>query len=204
MSKAALTYEAAPAAYNQQQKAVTAIGPQDWQVITKGTAAGSTTNTTGYAIGAVTIGLAAAGTGTFQTGDSIQFAGDANTYTVVVGESNVADGGSITITPGLVVAQAAAATKAITLTASAPSGVLGATGGATADWLDSLTVVVSTAATAQVTVSDGANLPIVVFPASPGGGIGTYRVEGLGASKSGPWKVACGVGATVIARGRFS
>ncbi|MBM7065931.1 P22 coat - protein 5 family protein, partial [Neisseria elongata] len=50
-----------------------------------GTMAGSTTNTTGYAVGARVITLAAAGTGSILAGDVITFAGDANKYVVAIG-----------------------------------------------------------------------------------------------------------------------
>lgn len=45
---------------------------------TKGTGASATTNTAGYAVGATSITLAVAGTGTIVAGDSITFAGDSN------------------------------------------------------------------------------------------------------------------------------
>lgn len=78
---------------------------------TAGTAASSTTNTTGYAIGATTINLASAGTGTFLPGDVVSFAGDTNMYQVVTGDTDVSNGGSIVIAaPGLRQAIPAAAT----------------------------------------------------------------------------------------------
>lgn len=77
----------------------------------KGTAAGATTNAAGYAVGARNITLAAAGTGTIVTADTVTFAGDTNKYQVVTGDTNVADGGVITIAePGLRVAIPAGAT----------------------------------------------------------------------------------------------
>lgn len=85
---------------------------------TAGTASSSTTNNAGYAIGATTITLASAGTGTILAGDSITFAGDSNVYTVVTGDSDVSNGGSIVIAaPGLRQAIAASAT-AITVKAT--------------------------------------------------------------------------------------
>jgi hypothetical protein len=84
----------------------------------KGTAAGATTNAAGYAIGATTITLAAAGTGTFLADDVITFAGDPNQYVVVTGDADVSNGGTIVIeSPGLRVAIPASAT-AITNTAN--------------------------------------------------------------------------------------
>lgn len=85
---------------------------------TAGTGASATTDAAGYAIGATTITLASAGTGTILAGDIVSFAGDANKYTVVTGDGNVADGGTIVLAaPGLLVAMSAA-TKAITVTAT--------------------------------------------------------------------------------------
>jgi P22 coat protein - gene protein 5 len=87
---------------------------------TKGTGASATTNAAGYAIGATTITLASAGTGTIVAGDSITFAGDANQYVVASGDADVSGGGTITIAaPGLRQAIAASAT-AITVAASGP------------------------------------------------------------------------------------
>lgn len=87
---------------------------------TKGTAAGATTNAAGYAVGATVITLAAAGTGTLVAGDVVTFAGDSNKYVIASGDTNVADGGTITLAaPGLRVAMSAA-TKAITVVNGGP------------------------------------------------------------------------------------
>jgi hypothetical protein len=87
---------------------------------TKGTAASSTTNTAGYAIGATTITLASAGTGTMVAGDSVTFAGDTNQYVLVSGDADVSGGGSIVLAaPGLRQAIPASAT-AITVAATGP------------------------------------------------------------------------------------
>lgn len=68
----------------------------------KGTGANATTNNAGYAEGATTITLASAGTGTIVAGDVVTFAGDSNKYVVVSGDSDVSNGGTITIAaPGL-------------------------------------------------------------------------------------------------------
>lgn len=76
-----------------------------------GTAASSTTNTAGYAIGATTITLASAGTGTIVAGDAISFAGDSNKYIVASGDADVSGGGTITLAaPGLLKAIPASAT----------------------------------------------------------------------------------------------
>jgi hypothetical protein len=88
-----------------------------------GTAAGSTTNATGYAVGSKLITLAAAGTGVIKNGDVISFAGDTNRYGVLIGDADVSNGGTITLAgPGLRVAIPAAAT-AITVTASHAANV---------------------------------------------------------------------------------
>lgn len=85
---------------------------------TAGTAASATTNTAGYAVGATTITLASAGTGTFLAGDSVTFAGDANQYILTAGDADVSGGGTIVLAaPGLRQAIAASAT-AVTRAAS--------------------------------------------------------------------------------------
>lgn len=86
---------------------------------TAGTGASATTNTAGYSIGDTVITLAVAGTGTIVAGDVITFAGDTNKYVVSSGDTNVADGGTITLAaPGLRKAIAASATN-ITVVAAA-------------------------------------------------------------------------------------
>ena len=90
------------------------------QVSTKtaGTASGATTDSTGYAVGTTTLTLASAGTGTITAGDVITFAGDSNKYVVTSGDTDVSNGGTITIAaPGLRIAMSAA-TKAITMIAT--------------------------------------------------------------------------------------
>ena len=78
---------------------------------TKGTATSATTNTAGYAVGAKTITLASAGTGTIVAGDYVTFAGDTNKYLITAGDTDVSNGGTITIAaPGLRVAIPASAT----------------------------------------------------------------------------------------------
>jgi len=93
---------------------------------TAGTAATTSTDATGYAVGSTVITLDAStpsGTGTFVAGDVITFAGDANKYVIVSGDADTSDGGSITIAePGLRVAIPAAETL-ITRTASYSSNV---------------------------------------------------------------------------------
>jgi len=85
---------------------------------TAGTAASATTDNAGYAVGATTITLASAGTGTILAGDVVSFAGDSNQYVVVTGDADVSGGGTIVLQePGLRVAMSAA-TKAITMVAT--------------------------------------------------------------------------------------
>lgn len=85
---------------------------------TAGTAASATTDNAGYAVGATTLTLASAGTGTILAGDVITFAGDTNKYVVVTGDADVSGGGTIVLQePGLRVAMSAA-TKAITMVAT--------------------------------------------------------------------------------------
>lgn len=80
-----------------------------------GTASSATTDNAGYAVGATTLTLASAGTGTILAGDCITFAGDDNIYVVTTGDADVSNGGTIVIAqPGLKVAMSAA-TKAITV-----------------------------------------------------------------------------------------
>lgn len=91
---------------------------------TPGTGASATTNTAGYAVGATTITLASAGTGTIVAGDIITFAGDTQKYGVLTGNANVAAGGTIVLAaPGLRKAIPAAAT-AITVIAAAARNML--------------------------------------------------------------------------------
>lgn len=90
---------------------------------TAGTAASSTTDNAGYAVGATEITLASAGTGTFLPGDVVTFAGDTNQYVIVTGDADVSGGGTIVIQePGLRVA-IPASTTAITRKASYAANV---------------------------------------------------------------------------------
>lgn len=91
---------------------------------TAGTASSATTDNAGYAIGATTITLAAAGTGTILAGDVITFAGDTNKYVVTSGDADVSGGGTITIAkPGLKKALAAS-TVAITVVSDAERNMI--------------------------------------------------------------------------------
>lgn len=80
-----------------------------------GTAAGATTTNAGFAVGATSIALASAGSGSIEAGDVISFAGQDEKYVVVTGDSQTSNGGTIVIQePGLRHA-IPAATTAITV-----------------------------------------------------------------------------------------
>ena len=85
--------------------------------------------------------------------------------------------------------------------ASASNQVLGGAGAA-GDYLDSLIVNVTTAATGTVTIGDGVNANVIVVPANTPVGAFTLRM-GM-RSKVGGWRVTCGAGAQVIAVGQFT
>ena len=89
-----------------------------------------------------------------------------------------------------------------TVAASQTGQVLGASGAA-GDLLARLVLVVTTAATAAVSILDGAT-SIQVFPNSPGGGIGTYTIPLDLVSVNGAWSITTSAGVAVIAVGRFS
>jgi len=87
---------------------------------TAGTAASATTNNAGYAIGATTLTLASAGTGTILAGDALNFAGENNglKYVVGTGDADVSNGGSIVLNGSGLKLAMSAATKAITVSAT--------------------------------------------------------------------------------------
>jgi len=89
-----------------------------------------------------------------------------------------------------------------TVAASQTAQVLGGSGAA-GDFLDTLTLVVTTAATAAVSILDG-SISIAVFPNSPGGGVGTYVLPLKIRSQTGPWKVTTGAGVAAVATGSFT
>ncbi len=90
-----------------------------------------------------------------------------------------------------------------TVAAGQTDQVLGTTGAA-GDFLSALQVVVATAATSAVSIKDGAGSSISVFPANPGGGIGSYNVPIGIKSASGAWSVTTGAGVSVVATGTFT
>lgn len=88
--------------------------------VTAGTNSGGTTDNAGYAVGATTMTLASAGTGTILAGDIITITGDGSSakYVVKTGDSDVSNGGTFVINgPGLRGALSAA-THALTTTAT--------------------------------------------------------------------------------------
>lgn len=90
-----------------------------------------------------------------------------------------------------------------TVAAGVTDQALGATG-ATGDHLEGLLCIVSTAATAQVQIKDGAGSAITVFPNNPGGGVGSYYLPIKARSLAGAWKVTTGAGVAVFATGNFT
>lgn len=88
--------------------------------VTAGTGASATTDNAGYAVGAKTLTLASAGTGTILAGDVVAITGDGSAakYVVGTGDADVSDGGTIILNgPGLR-GTLTAATHALTLTAT--------------------------------------------------------------------------------------
>ncbi len=90
-----------------------------------------------------------------------------------------------------------------TVAAAQTDQVLGTTG-AIGDFISALQVVVAVAATSTVSIKDGAGSAISVFPALPGGGIGSYNVPIGIKSVAGAWSVTTGAGVSVIATGTFT
>lgn len=86
-----------------------------------------------------------------------------------------------------------------TVGAGVTAQTLGPVGGA-GDVLDRLVVHAGTAASATVTIIDGA-YSYAIVPANTT--IGVYSVLVGARSVSGPWKITTGAGASVMAIGRF-
>lgn len=96
---------------------------QSGQILThtRGTASSATLTSTDYAVGATTLTLASAGTGTIVAGDQVNIAGENNNiwYGVASGDSDVSNGGTFTLNkPGLTIAQTTN-TSAVTVPAAA-------------------------------------------------------------------------------------
>jgi hypothetical protein len=79
---------------------------------------------------------------------------------------------------------------------------LGGTG-AVGDYLHRLICTVSTAATGNVILLDGA-LSHTILPVSAGTGVNVYNIEINAISRTGPWRVTTGAGVEVLAIGIFS
>ncbi len=77
---------------------------------TSGTASGALASAI-EPIGETSIALQSAGTGTFLIGDIVKFGNDPDTeYLLTVGDTDISGGGTLTITPGLVIATAVGTT----------------------------------------------------------------------------------------------
>jgi len=87
-----------------------------------------------------------------------------------------------------------------TVAASQTAQVLGVTGG-TGDTLMRLIVTVTTSATSQVTLLDGATSYIIVPAVTP---VGVYQIDIGAVSVSGAWKITTGAGVSVMGVGNFS
>lgn len=87
---------------------------------TAGTGASATTSNAGFAIGATSIALASAGTGTILQGDALNFASENNglKYVVGTGDADVSNGGTIVLNGSGLRYAMSAATKAITVSAN--------------------------------------------------------------------------------------
>ena len=90
---------------------------------TAGTGSSATTDDAGYAVGATTITLASAGTGTILAGDVVTFAGDTNQYVVTTGDGDVSGGGTIILGANGLQVAIAASTTAITVLASSVKNI---------------------------------------------------------------------------------
>ena len=87
-----------------------------------------------------------------------------------------------------------------TVAASQTAQVLGVTGAA-GDTLMRLIITVTTSATSQVTLLDGATSYIIVPAVTP---VGVYQIDINAVSVSGAWKITTGAGVSVMGVGNFS
>ena len=87
-----------------------------------------------------------------------------------------------------------------TVAASQTAQVLGVTGAA-GDTLMRLIITVTTSATSQVTLLDGATSYIIVPAVTP---VGVYQIDINAVSVNGAWKVTTGAGVSVMGVGNFS
>ena len=89
-----------------------------------------------------------------------------------------------------------------TVAASQTAQIIGSRG-AIGDFVHSVVITSNTAATATVTLLDGAvEIPLLVGSATTPLGVFTVILDA--ASTTGPWKVTTGAGATVVVTGLFS
>ena len=87
-----------------------------------------------------------------------------------------------------------------TVAASQTAQVLGVTGAA-GDTLMRLIVTVTTSATSQVTLLDGATSYIIVPAVTP---VGVYQIDINAVSVNGAWKITTGAGVSVMGVGNFA
>jgi hypothetical protein len=87
-----------------------------------------------------------------------------------------------------------------TVAASQTAQVLGITGGA-GDTLMRLIITVTTSATSQVTLLDGATSYIIVPAVTP---VGVYQIDINAVSVNGAWKITTGAGVSVMGIGNFA
>ena len=87
-----------------------------------------------------------------------------------------------------------------TVAASQTAQVMGVTGGV-GDTLMRLIITVTTSATSQVTLLDGATSYIIVPAVTP---VGVYQIDINAVSISGAWKVTTGAGVSVMGVGNFT
>jgi hypothetical protein len=87
-----------------------------------------------------------------------------------------------------------------TVAPSQTAQVLGVTGGA-GDTLMRLIITVTTSATSQVSLLDGATSYTIVPAVTP---VGVYQIDINAVSVNGAWKVTTGAGVSVMGVGNFS
>lgn len=90
-----------------------------------------------------------------------------------------------------------------TVAASSTTQTIGATGAA-GDYLEGILVVVSTSATSAVSIKDGSNTAILVYPDAAGAGKGAFYIPLGLTSVQGAWQITTGAGSSVIAMGDFT
>lgn len=93
---------------------------------TQGTGASGTSDNTGYAIGATTITLASAGTGSYEPGDIVVIGTENADYPVTIktGDASIAGGGTVVLNTGGIFKAMSAATKTMTVADTGPRPML--------------------------------------------------------------------------------